>query len=244
MSQMTKALKWIRKSKGSEDDIGLEDQREKVADLADRVADDVDELDLGIQTGFSSITRDPDRDDLLDYHPEVEDALDRLKSGEYDYLVALDDERVSRDDYFSVIKHAMRQGDAEFVYVREVPEDDLTHDIQRRVERQTKEDEIQKSEEALKRRRERGYDHGRPRYGMTYDEAKQYQVPGEDFDKVENVIEQRQTTDKSFAEIADEVGIATGTAHNIWNRREWYAERSDIELADSTDPSSTPETRV
>lgn len=241
---MSKALKWIRKSKGDEDDIGLEEQREKVTEAAHQLADEVDELDLGIQTGFSSMSRDPDRDDLLDYRPEVQAVLDRLEEGEYDYLVAFDDDRICRDDYLSVIQYAAKQGDVEITYVGEVPEDDLTYDIQRRVERHTKEEEIEKSEAALRRRKDKGYDHGRPRFGMTYDDAGHYQIPGEDFDKVEDVIELRQTTDKSFAEIADEVDIATGTTHNIWDRREWYAERSDIELADSTDPSSTPETQV
>lgn len=242
MKNMTKALKWIRKSKGDEDAIGLEEQREKVDDLANRVADDVDELDLGIQTGFSSITRDPEREDLLDYHPEVQEVLEQLEAGVYDYVVALDDTRICRDDYLSVIKHAMRQGGAEFAYVTDVPEDDLTHDIERRVERHTKEKEIQKSSAALRRRREKGYDHGRPRFGMTYDDDGHYQVPGEDFDKVEDVIDLKQNEGKTFAEIADKADVPKGTAHNIWNRREWYAERSDIELDGSADRSSTSET--
>lgn len=57
---MTRALAWIRKSKGSDDDIGLEIQRDDVAAAATEIADDIDTLDLGIQSGFSTITRDAD----------------------------------------------------------------------------------------------------------------------------------------------------------------------------------------
>ena len=53
---MSKALAWIRKSKGNDDDVGLEDQRENVPALAAELADEVEKLDLGVQTGFSSMT--------------------------------------------------------------------------------------------------------------------------------------------------------------------------------------------
>jgi len=54
---MSKALAWIRKSKGDDGDIGLEDQRELVRGLAEEIAENVDVLDLGIHTGFSPISR-------------------------------------------------------------------------------------------------------------------------------------------------------------------------------------------
>jgi len=49
---MSKVLAWIRKSKGADDDIGLERQRERVSKLAEELAAEVDTLDLGVQTGF------------------------------------------------------------------------------------------------------------------------------------------------------------------------------------------------
>ena len=52
---MSKALAWIRKSKGDESDVGLEGQRELVPALANEVADEVEVLDLGIHTGFSTM---------------------------------------------------------------------------------------------------------------------------------------------------------------------------------------------
>ena len=54
---MSRALVWVRKSKGDESDVGLEEQRELVAALADDIADEVETLDLGVHTGFSTMTR-------------------------------------------------------------------------------------------------------------------------------------------------------------------------------------------
>jgi len=220
---MSKALAWIRKSKGDDGDIGLEDQRELVRDLADDIADHVEVLDLGIHTGFSSMTRD-DPAGLLDQNERVQDCVGRLEAGEYSHLVAWDDRRICRDEYFSVIQYAATQGDAEIVYVGEVNEDDLTFDLKRRIERDTKEEEIKKSRQAIKRRKERGYDHGRPRFGMTYDDAGHYQVPSDEFDTVLEIF-QLDNAGESRREIADTVEVPVATIQNVLNRREWYVER-------------------
>ncbi len=139
---MSKALAWIRKSKGDDDDIGLEDQRELVRGLAKDVADQVEVLDLGIHTGFSSMTRD-DPAGLLDQNERVQECVGELEAGEYSHLVAWDDRRICRDEYFSVVQYAATQGDAEIVYVGDVNEDDLTFDLKRRIERDTKEVEVE-----------------------------------------------------------------------------------------------------
>lgn len=227
------ALAWIRKSKGSEDDIGLTEQRHAVPRLAYRLTGDwttVDVLDLGVHTGFSTLSRNDSG--MLDDNERVQAALEELRAGAYDYLVALDDRRVCRDGYFEVIKHAAVSGDAEFVYVRDVAEDDLTHDIKRRVERDTKEEEIEKSRQAIRARQERGYDHGRPRFGMTYDAAGHYQVPGEEFETVQNIL-RRRDEGETFATIADAVDVPESTVRNVVDRRDWYrdrAERTESEL--------------
>lgn len=236
---MTKALAWIRKSKGRDDDIGLEEQREVVHELADELADETVPLDLGVQTGFSSMTRDSDHDQLLDEVPEVLDAIEQLEAGEYDYLVALDDRRICRDEYLSIIQYAANQGDCELTYVADVAEDDLAYDIHRRVERETKEEEIRKSQAALDRREEKGYDHGRPRFGMEYDKDGRYQVPGENFGKVLKIL-RMHSKGATFPEISDEVGVSTSTAHRVVDRREWYIKRDKLgeDLTDRDGPAA------
>lgn len=223
---MSKALAWIRKSKGDESDVGLEEQRETVLALADELADEVEALDLGVHTGFSSMTRD-DPAGLLDQNERVQQRVEQLEGGEYSHLVAYDDRRVCRDEYFSVIQYAANKGDAEIVYVGDVNTDDLTFDLKRRIERDTKEEEIQKSRRAVERRLESGYDHGRPRFGMTYDSDGRYQVPGENFETVLNIF-RHDRNGKSRREIADLVDVPLGTVQNVLDRREWYVEREEM----------------
>jgi hypothetical protein len=222
---MSKALAWIRKSKGDDEDIGLEEQRELVRGLAEEVAGEVEVLDLGIHTGFSTMTRD-DPAGLLDQNLRVQECVGELEAGEYSHLVAWDDRRICRDEYFSVVQYAATQGDAEIVYVGDVNEDDLTFDLKRRIERDTKEEEIEKSRRAIERRKENGYDHGRPRFGMTYDDAGHYQVPGDDFDTVLEIF-RHDRNGKSRREVAEEIDVPLGTVQNILERHEWYAEREE-----------------
>jgi len=223
---MSKALAWIRKSKGDESDIGLKEQRELVQTLANDVSDEIEVLDLGIHTGFSTMTRD-DPAGLLDQNESVQKHVNELQAGQYSHLVALDDRRICRDEYFSVIQYAATQGDAEIVYVGDVNEDDLTFDLKRRIERDTKEEEIEKSRRAIERRKEQGYDHGRPRFGMTYDADGHYQVPGEEFNTVLKIFQLDNAGD-SRREIADTVGVPTSTVQNVLDRREWYTERGKM----------------
>jgi len=231
---MSKALAWIRKSKGDDDDIGLEDQRELVRALAEDVAEEVEVLDLGIHTGFSTMTRD-DPAGLLDQNERVQDCVAELEAGEYSHLVAWDDRRICRDEYFSVVQYAAKQSDTEIVYVGDVNEDDLTFDLKRRIERDTKEEEIEKSRRAIKQRKEQGYDHGRPRFGMTYDANGHYQVPGDDFHIVLEIF-RHDRNGKSRREIAEAIDTPLGTVQNVLDRREWYVERRNIAEGSSPKP--------
>lgn len=235
---MTKALEWVRKSKGSEEDIGLAEQREAVAGLAQSVADKSERFDLGIQTGFSTLTRDPDASTTwLDQREDVRTLVEDLRAGAYDYLVAFDDRRICRDDYLSVIKHAATQGECEFVYVADVAEDDLAYDIHRRVERETKEEEIEKSKAALRRRQDNGFDHGRPRFGMKYDDSGRYQVPGEEIGTVAAICWER-AAGASYRTIADRVDQSPSTVRRVWDRREWYIDRVERDTQAATEVSS------
>ncbi|WP_149799737.1 serine integrase family protein [Halorubrum xinjiangense] len=230
---MSRALAWIRKSKGDDSDVGLEEQRELVRALAEDVASEVDVLDLGIHTGFSTMTRN-DPAGLLDQNERVQNRVDELETGTYSHLVAWDDRRICRDEYFSVIQYAAKQGNTEIVYVGDVNDDDLTFDLKRRIERDTKEEEIKKSRRAIERRREKGYDHGRPRFGMTYDADGHYQIPGEDFEIVLEIF-QYDRNGMSRREIAEEVDRPLGTVQNVLDRQQWYVKRSNIAESDSAE---------
>lgn len=222
---MSKGLVWIRKSKGSDDDVGLELQREKLPELAEQHVDEYDILDLGVHTGFSIHSRARE-DTRIDSNPEVVTALERLTAGEYDVLFAWDDTRIARDEYFAEVQRACLLGDAELVFLADV-EDGLTFDVKRAVEKRVKQEEIEKSKNALARRRENGYYEGKPRYGTRYDENKQYLVPGDDFDDVLTAFEMRDEH-ASYREILENTGFSsTGTLRNVLDRREWYEELAD-----------------
>lgn len=150
---MSRALVWIRKSKRDDDDIGLEEQREVVPGPAAELADEMERLDLGVHTRFSTMTRD-DESGLLDQNERATERIDELRSGRFDYLIALDDCRVCRDEYLRVIQYATGQGNTEIVYVGEVNENDLTFDLKRRIERDSKEEEIEKARRAIERRKQ------------------------------------------------------------------------------------------
>lgn len=222
-----RALAWIRKSKGSDDDIGLEMQRRDVPALAEDLADDVDVLDLGVHTGFSTLSRDDDG--MLDDHEDVQAAVDELRAGEYDYLVAIDDRRICRDDYLSIIEYACVQGDCEIAFVSDdVADDDLAYDIHRRVERETKEEEIRKAKAAVQERQERGMWQGGEPYGLQFDEAGEYLVPSENYEDALEVFD--RVDDETYREIADDLGIGKGTVGRMVERgREFYEKRGNLE---------------
>jgi hypothetical protein len=224
---MSRALAWIRKSKGSDDDIGLEMQRSDVPALAEDLAEEVDILDLGVHTGFSTLSRDDEG--MLDDHEDVQAAVDELRAGKYDFLVAVDDRRICRDDYLSIIEYACVQGDCEIVFVSDdVADDDLAYDIHRRVERETKEEEIRKSKAAIRERQERGMWQGAAPVGLQFDENGEYLVPDDDFEDVMAVFE--RVDEETYGEIASDLGVGKGTVSRIVDRgREFYESRAEGE---------------
>ncbi|CCQ32221.1 Resolvase domain protein [Halorhabdus tiamatea SARL4B] len=225
---MKRALAWIRKSKGSDDDVGLELQREEVHALAEELGDEVDTLDLGVQTGFSTLTRDPDASTTwIDQHLDVQDTVEELRSGAYDVLVAFDDRRVARDEYFSVIEHAAVQGGCDVAFVSDdVETDDLAFDIQRRVERKTKDEEIKKSKAAVKEKQENGHFHGTVPFGLAFTADKMHlEKHPVEWDQLLDAIERRENGE-TLASIADDIGTSAPTVSRMTNRGvEWYEEK-------------------
>ncbi len=225
---MSKALAWIRKSEGSEDDIGLELQREQVKDRANELADDVDELDLGVHTGFSRLSEDhlPLKDTFIDTNPRVQDALERLRNGEYDYLVALDDTRIARDGYLKVVRHACVKGGCEIEHVEDVPSG-MTYAVQRVVELWVKLKEIQKSHKAKQRMKEEGRPDGRAPFGFQYSkDGTELVVDENEFDTALKIIELDEQGESQRG-ISREIDPSRATVRSVLDDKERYLRAAD-----------------
>lgn len=230
---MSRAAAFIRKSQGDEDDVSLKLQRSRVGDLARKLADDVEEIDLGVHTGFSIHMR-PNSEDRIDTNDDVLTLLEDLRAGEYEYLCAWDDTRLARDQFYWELKRAALVGGCELAFVEEPPDDELTFRVQRAVESDVKRREIEKSRAALQEREQQGHDQGRPPFGMTYDDAGERWIPdresknGErsDFQKALDVVKARENG-LSWRDVAAETGVHKDTARNIWERRDRYLQEAE-----------------
>lgn len=107
------------------------------------------------------------------------------------------------------------------------PTDAAVESIHAAKDDEAKREEIEKSKEAVEERLEAGYDHGRPPFGLQFDDAGEYWVPGDRFDDVLEVLRLRNAG-HTYEEIADEVGVGAGTAHRIVDRREFYVKRERL----------------
>lgn len=229
---MSRAAAFIRKSQGGEDDISLELQREQVPALAAEVAgvnvEAVEIIDLGVHTGFS-IHMKADDNERIDAHPAVKQLLVDLRTGEYDTLAAYDDTRLARDQFFWELKRAAIAGECELAFVEEPPEDDLTFRVQRAVESDVKRREIEKSQEALDAREQRGDDHGRPPFGLRYDEDGRRWVPDRETGEFATALEivRLREAGYSWRDIEDETGVNTATARRVYDRKERYHQEDE-----------------
>lgn len=228
---MTEAAAIIRQSQGREDSISLTLQRQEVTELANDVADDYNLIDLGNHTGFSIHMKGADDDERIDNHPDIEQLLRDLRDGRYSHLVAWDDTRIARDQFYWEVRRAAIQGGADMEFIEDVDDhDDLTFRVQRAVESQMKWNEIEKSMEAWRHRDEKGAAHGKPPFGLKYDEDGLYLVPDRDNGDWKQALRVLQLRDDgaSYREIASEVDdVGKDRARRVCNRREDYEDVRD-----------------
>ena len=220
---MTDALGYTRLSQRS--DVSIDRQKKLIRDYcAEHGLDLVDIYDDGQRSsGF-----DDDR-------PAYNDMMERVRAGEVDAVVVRDRTRLGRDkhlrmEHFSrmarlgVELHTVEDGHID-------PEDPtalLREAMYAQQHDESKREEIKKAKAETRRRIENDYDHGRPRFGMIYNDEGKYQVPGEEFDTVLEVLRAR-SAGKTYREIQDEIGVSKSTAQKIVSRREWYVKRSKRE---------------
>lgn len=226
---MSRAAAFIRKSQGGDDDVSLEIQREEVPALANTLAETVDVIDLGVHTGFSIHMKNAD-EERIDAHPDVEELLADLRAEKYDYLVAYDDTRLARDQFYWELKRAAIIGGCELGFVEEPPDDELTFRVQRAVESDVKRREIEKSQAALDAREERGDDHGRPPFGLRYDDQGRRWVPDRESGEFATALEVIRLREEglSWRDIADQTGINRSTVRNTYERRARYFQEAEV----------------
>lgn len=229
---MSRAACVVRQSQGADDSISLELQREKVVELAQSVADEYDLLDFGVHSGFS-VHMGGTGGEKIDDHPMMQSLLSDLRGGVYDYLVAWDDTRVARDQFYWEIKRAAIVGECDLKFVGDVPDESLTFRVQRAVESEVKKKEIEKAVQAVEERMERGYDHGRPPFGLTYDDDGRYLVPGDNFSDAMAVIAKREDG-ATYREIENDLGISKSTANRIVERAEMYRSAAESTISEET----------
>lgn len=229
---MSRAAAFIRKSQGGDDDVSLSIQREEVPALAESLAEEVETVDLGVHTGFSIHMKGAD-DERIDAHPEVRRLLDDLRAGEYDHLVAYDDTRLARDQFYWEIKRAAIVGSAEISFVQEPPDDELTFRVQRAVESDVKRREIEKSQAALAAREERGDDQGRPPFGLQYDDDGRRWVADRESGEFATALEVIRLREKgeSWRSVAESAGVPRSTARSVHERRERYLKEAETVTA-------------
>lgn len=218
---MSKALVWIRKSEGAEDDIGLEIQRKQLPTLVD--VDTIETIDLGVHTGFSRVVKPflPEKEEYIDENEEVQRRLEQLRNGEFDYLVAWDPSRLSRDGFLRVVELAAAVGDAEIIWgANDVPEDRMVRDIMHVVEMWIKLREIRKSMEAKQKRRENGNPDGRPPFGFKYNsDSTGFEIDPEEFDVALDILEM-DADGASQREIARNVEPSRYTVRKVLDNRD------------------------
>jgi len=223
---MADAAVVLRKSQGSEDDISLEVQRRQVTGMLGELDyEDPDIYDLGVHTGFSIHTK-PDTEERIDNNPQIQVLLDTMRDGAYELVAAYDYSRICRDEFMATIREAAIRGGTEFAFVEGDDDmDSMSSDIQRTVEKHVKQQEIRKSREAIRRKKEKGEPLGPAPKGLRYTDDKTAYEPDQEFDLVKRVIRLREEEDATYPEIEDKTGVARSTAHSICEeKRELYEE--------------------
>lgn len=221
---MTKAARIIRQSQGSEDSTSIKQQLNETEALADDLGvDELETINLGKHTGFSIHYKDED-EERIDNNEEIQDLLERLRAGEFDYLLAYDDTRICRDQFYWTVSRACEIGECGIEFVAEVPDDPLTFSVKRAVSASQKHQEIQRSKKAVEERLEDGSYHGRPPFGLQFGpENKRLEPDPEEYEIAVDIIE-RHESGESMRSIAgdDDVPVSRSTVSRITDNKEQY----------------------
>lgn len=89
---------------------------------------------------------------------------------------------------------------------------------------------IERSKRATQERIDNGYDHGRPPFGLTYDDDGHYWVPDRGNEEYQTALTCIQLREEgcSWREIASKADVSKDTARRIYNRRKRYLPTNDV----------------
>ncbi|MFB6073515.1 MAG: recombinase family protein [Haloarculaceae archaeon] len=163
--------------------------------------------------------------------------VDKVRDDEIDAVVVRDRARLSRDfDERLRLLTYFRSSDVELHVVEDRGRIDID-DVQTAamecvhaaMDHIKKKAEIHRSKQAIKERMERGDDHGRPPFGLQYDDAGRRWVPDRESGEFATALEvvRLREDDVSWRDIADETGVNTGTARRVYERKERYLEEAE-----------------
>jgi DNA invertase Pin-like site-specific DNA recombinase len=164
--------------------------------------------------------------------PEYTALREHVADGDVDTVIVPNLSRLSRDrkerlrllldvDTAGVAVHSVELG-------RAVDLDDdwaLVHQsIRATTDDVEKRKEIARSKRATQERIENDYDHGRPPFGLTYDEDGHYWIPDRETDEYQAAIAciRLREDGHSWREIERETSVNKDTARRIYTRRERY----------------------
>lgn len=220
------AIGYTRLSQDS--DTSIDRQKRHIREYCEREAIDLQDI---LNDGQYSSGFDTDRS-------KYQEVRDLVQAGEIDAVVVNDRTRIGRD-YDERMRFILdlRQYDVE-LHTRKGrvdlsnPTNVAVEGVHAAKDDEGKREEIEKAKEATEERIQQGYDHGRPPFGLQYDDDGQYWVPdSEEFDTAIEVLEMRDEG-KSFRAIAESLDdVGREAARGIVERREKYEKYQDEQEA-------------
>lgn len=219
---MTEAIGYTRLSQDS--DVSIEKQKQEIRDYCGVAGIQLVEI---LDDGEFSSGFDVDRD-------AYQLVKERVQSDAVGAVVVRDKTRIGRDfDERMRFVLDLREHDVELHSALRGEQVDLSDPTDAAVESihaakddESKREEIEKARQAVEDRMDAGLDHGRPRFGMEYDDAGEYQVPGEEFDTVLEIL--KRAGDETGTAIAEDLDMPRATVYRVIDREEWYRDRTEV----------------
>ncbi len=220
---VTTAIGYTRLSQKS--DTSIDRQKRRIQEYC---SDRGFELETIFDEGERASGFDTDR-------TEYQKVRDRVAAGDIDAIVVNDRQRIGRDvDERLLFVISLRKQDIELHTAME-GEINLSNPTNLALESfhaakddAGKREEIEKSKDAVKERKENGCYHGTPPIGLEFAEDKCHLQRSEKWDDLEEAFALFENNDRTLSEISDEVDIGISTLSRMQSRGlSYYEEKLD-----------------